>query len=353
MNERTHGMVRTSLVALTALLMLTALGPAAEKEPPGGGKWVCISDGVLEELGKKKIKIAWPGKTTGVVADRTTGDVYMIVTGQGVWKSSDRGGTFRRMDGKVVGGRCETGYALCMDPAGKRLACFMLDGRSGRTDDGGKTWTAVKNVQRGYDWAAVDWSGKTVKTIFALVHESGGIGAVSRDGGKSWKQVGKRYLAVGVFGADVLVCGKEKTQGIFRSTDGGGQWTQVDEATPIGAMVLFGGTGYWLTNKGLMTSKDRGKTWVHSADVAGAAWGPYFGKDAKHFVVINRKGFRETPDAGKTWKVIAPYPPSVKREFNRRGWFLNFAWDPIGRVCYVSRMGQGTWKFQAAAVGKP
>ena len=330
--------------ALAAAAWLAAL-PALAGEP-AKGKWVAISDGVLAKLAADGVKVAWPGKTTGVAVDRTTGALYMIVCGQGVWRSADKGATFERVDAKAVGGRCETGYSLCPDPAGKRLVCFMLDGRSARTDDAGKTWRPVKNVARGYDWAAVHWAGKDATHIFALVHESGGIGAVSADGGKSWKQIGKKYRAVGIFSADVLVCGREKTKGIFRSTDGGQKWTQVSEATAVGAMTVFKGKGYWLTDQGLLATADEGKSWKPLGETTGAAYGPYFGTGERHFVVVNREGFQETTDAGKTWKRLAPLPPKLRGEFMRNGWFLNVAWDPVGKVCYASRMGKPTWKCE-------
>ena len=326
-------------------LVLAASGAAAA-DRPAKGMWVAISDGVLAKLQAENIKPAWPGKTTGVAVDRTTGDVYMIVCGQGVWKSRDKGVTFRRVDGKTVGGRCETGYSLCGDPAGKRLVCFMLDGTSARTLDGGKTWTPVKNVARGYDWAAVDFSDPAARTVFALVHESGGIGAVSRDGGKTWKQIGKKYHAVGLIGPDVLLCGKENLKGIWRSTDGGENWQKVSDATAIGVLTVFEGTGYWLTDQGLLATKDKGKTFQPVGAKTGAACGPYFGKDARHFVVVDAEGFQETADGGKTWKCIAPLPPMLKKEFSKRGWFLNVAWDPIGKVCYATRMGKATWKCE-------
>ncbi|HUS90267.1 MAG TPA: hypothetical protein VM695_00410 [Phycisphaerae bacterium] len=325
---------------------LVVIAAAGAGPAPGGGQWVSISDGPLAALEREGLKPAWPGMTTGVAVDRTTGELYMVVCGQGVWKSSDKGGTFQRVDGKAVGGRCETGYALCLDPAGKRLACFMLDGKSAMTADAGRTWTPIKNVRRGYDWAAVDWSGKTPANMFALVHESGGIGVVSRDGGASWTEIGKGYAAVGLFGPDVLLCGKEKQAGTLRSTDAGKSWTQVAEETPIGVMTVFGSAGYWLTDRGLMVTKDRGATWQRVGQATGAAWGPYFGKDERHFVVVDAKGFQETADAGKTWKLIAPLPPTLTKEYNKRGWFLNVAWDPIGKVCYASRMGKPTWKCE-------
>jgi len=39
---------------------------------------------------------------------------------QGLWKSTDHGADIRRVDDKKIGGRCETGFALNFDPAGKR-----------------------------------------------------------------------------------------------------------------------------------------------------------------------------------------------------------------------------------------
>jgi len=331
-------------MGVAALIVTASCAVAADR--PAKGTWVPISDGVLAKLKAKDIKPAWPGKTTGVAVDRTTGSLYMIVCGQGVWKSRDKGATFRRVDGKTVGGRCETGYSLCADPAGKRLVCFMLDGTSARTLDAGKTWTPVKNIARGYDWAAVDFSDPAAATVFALVHESGGIGAVSRDGGKTWKQIGKKYHAVGVIGPGVLLCGKEKQKGIFRSTDAGESWTKLHDATPAGVLTVFEGTGYWLTDQGLLATKDKGQTFRCVAVKPGATWGPYFGKDERHFVVVGPDGFHETADAGKTWKCIAPLPATLRKGLHRPGWFLNVAWDPIGKVCYAARMGQPTFKCE-------
>ena len=88
---------------------------AAEK-----GVWKPISHGVTSQ-----VKPGYPGKTAGVAVDPATGDVFMVVPDQGLWKSTDHGGTFARVDDKAIGGRCETGFALDFDPAGKRLMCFM------------------------------------------------------------------------------------------------------------------------------------------------------------------------------------------------------------------------------------
>jgi len=333
-------------------LVLIGVAPALAGEA-AKGQWVNISDGVMAKTQEQGLKPAWPGQTTGVAVDPTTGEVFLLIPGLGVWRSADKGATFARCDGGVIGGRCETGYSLRMDPAGKRLACFMLDGKSGMTLDGGKTWLPIKNIARGYDWAAIDWApdpspapGARPKAVFALVHESGGIGAVSLDAGASWNQIGKQYHATGIFGPETLVCTKEREKGILRSTDGGKTWDKVSEATPVGAATVFKGTGYWLSDQGLLASKDQGKTWQQVGELKGAFWGPFFGKDETNFVVVDRNGFQETADGGKTWTQIAPFPPVLAGEFNTRGWFLNCAWDPMGKVCYVARMSKPAYKCE-------
>ncbi len=311
------------------------------------GEWVAISDGLLAQIEKDGLKAAWPGKTTGVAVDRTTGELFVIVPGLGVWRSADKGATFARCDGGAVGGRCETGYSLHLDPAGKRLACLMLDGKSAMTLDGGKTWLPVKNVGRGPDWGAVLWAEGEPKTIFERTHENHDIAIVSQDGGKTWKQLEGKFGAVGVFSESIIVASKgtePRWAGIHRSADGGATWEQVSDASPIGVMTVLKGVGYWLADKGILKSKDQGKTWEQVGDLKGAAWGPYFGKDESQFVVVDKNGFQETTDAGKTFKQIAP--PSPLKEFNTRGWFLNVAWDPIGKVCYAARMGQPAYKWE-------
>src|SRR5262245_11572401 len=122
-------------IALTfaATLVLSAIASAAE--------WQNISDPVTSQIQKP----GYAGPTAGVVVDRASGDVFMVVNDNGLWKSTDHGVNFTRCDGKAIGGRCETGYALQADPAGKRLACVMIYGDSAMTPDGGRTWSHFKS----------------------------------------------------------------------------------------------------------------------------------------------------------------------------------------------------------------
>ena len=310
-----------------------------------GGQWVDISAEVLQNLASEGKKIGYPGKAAGIAVDRVTGGVFMVIPDQGIWYSSDHGDSFKRVDGGTIGGRCETGFSLNFDPLGKRLACFMLDGPSGYTLDGGKTWHPMKANQRGWDCGSVHWLDKKPAYIFALRHECGGEIYTSSEMGSDWKLKGKAFASVGIFDAKTFVATREKEQGIFRTTDGGDNWIKISELQPAGRDIrIFKGAAYWTSGKGLLVSRDRGKTWSVQGKEVECSYGPYFGKDEMHIIVVGRKGFFETKNGGRDWEQVAPLPPEYR--VTLLGWFLNFGWDPNADILYASCMGKPAYKYQ-------
>jgi photosystem II stability/assembly factor-like uncharacterized protein len=339
---------RPSQGTILAILFSIALSFAATARGEKG-QWTPISDDVISQLEKSGKKVGYPGLTAGVAVDPASGDVYMVVCDQGLWKSTDAGKTFTRIDHNTIGGRCETGFALDFDPAGSRLACFMIYGSCASTPDAAATWTAWKTNH--LDFGAVDWEA-TGKALLAIRHESGGILCVSKDGGQTWKNLGKTgpdtkivkedrdYKGLGMFDASTLVA--SRGAGILRSTDGGTTWAQVSDAklaAPV--MRVHKGVGYWMSEKGLLASKDKGATWAIVNPVK-AVFGPYFGKDGQHMIVVGKEGFSESTDGGLTWKVAAPLPPS----FTVALVGPNYAWDSIHNIFYASSMGKPTYKFE-------
>lgn len=339
-------------LAAAVVVALGVAGPAAAQQDTaaggvGAGAWVNISDPVVNALTAAGTKIPWPGQTSGVTCDRVSGQVYMEVSGMGLWKSADHGATFTHIADGQIGGRCEFGYAMNFDPAGARLACFMLDGKGGMTLDGGTTWHSFADVGRNWDYAAVDWSDPQAQAIFALRHESGGEIYLSTDAGRSWKLLGKRpkLSGVGLFDEHTLVC--TEGEGILRSTDAGQTWTKVSDLQPTGRVAVpFKGLTYWLGKDGLLTTRDKGATWQQTGTPSGAGWGPLFGQDEQHQVVADTKGFLRTSDGGATWQRIAPLPPIKDFRPGQPGQFLSIAWDPNANILYASCMANPTYKLQ-------
>jgi photosystem II stability/assembly factor-like uncharacterized protein len=343
-------------IAISALILgslVISRCHAAEppvKAPVDPAPWVNLSDPIVQKLKAEGKKFGFAGETAGVVVDPASGDVYMIVNGQGIWKSGDAGKTFARVDDGKVGGRCETSFALNADPAGKRIACFMLDGKCAWTGDSGATWNAMADVGRNWDYAAVDWSGDGVQNIFAAHHEDGGQTLLSTDGGKTWSKLFKqgefdKTGGLGIFNAKTLVY-TQKGNGIQRSTDAGQTWTKVSDMEASGRVVrVLKGTAYWMAKDGILVSKDQGATWTKQGTPVDATIGPMLDpKNEKHIAAAGMKGIFESSDAGETWKQVGNLPPGFSMP--KAGWFANVAWDPAHDIFYASQMGKPMYKLE-------
>ena len=71
--------------------------------PPGlsalaADRWTDISSPLMGRLTHNGAKPAWPGGCSGVVVNRTNGEVTIKVVGLGLWRSSDQGRTWKRVN---------------------------------------------------------------------------------------------------------------------------------------------------------------------------------------------------------------------------------------------------------------
>src|SRR5688572_19263547 len=136
MFQRSPRKVGTAVVLATVFLSIPT--EAAEQ-------WSDISVPLLEKLTNNGVKLGWPGGCSGVVVNRLNGDVVIKVVGQGLWRSSDQGATWARVDNNTVSGRDETGWVTTVDQDNPtRMASFSLDGLAGWTTDG-SNWKSFTN----------------------------------------------------------------------------------------------------------------------------------------------------------------------------------------------------------------
>jgi photosystem II stability/assembly factor-like uncharacterized protein len=349
MNTHLYSKVRRFAVALVLgclALRLSSTAQAAED-------WKDITSPLLARLTNNGAKAEWPGGCSGVVVNRTNGDVTIKVVGFGLWRSSDQGEHWNRIDGNVISGRDETAWATSVEQnAPGRMASFSLDGAAGWTVDGSH-WKKFTTLGRNWDFGSVDWASELPQTIVAAKHETTPPGEVyaSQDGGSTWKQLPiyvnsnrDKISMVGVMNPSTFVY--SKGDGIQRSRDGGLTWTKVASANPQTRIpVLFRGAHYLGDTNGLLVSKDLGATWKQQGAPVNIWQGPFFGRDQNEMLVVGKEGVFVSQDAGETWKLVAALKKKEAGFLFIPNWFGCYSWDPVHNVLYVSAMGNPVYKL--------
>ena len=336
------------------MLFLGCVGVLLSASIEAADAWTDISSPLLERLTNSGAKLAWPGGCSGVVVNRLTGEVTIKVVGAGLWRSSDQGKTWQRVDNNTISGRDETGWATSADQnAPTRIASFSLDGSAGWTTDG-LNWKRFTSLGRNWDFGSVDWAASVPKTIIAAKHETSPPGEVyvTTDGGITWKQLAiylsenrDRLSMVGALDGTTFIY--SKGEGIYRSTDTGVTWTKVSSANPQTRIpVLFHGAHYLGTATGLLASKDKGASWRPQGAAVHVWQGPFFGQDEKEMAVIGKEGVFITRNAGTTWARVASLKPKEGNFVFSPNWFGCYAWDPLNHILYASAMGNAVYRIE-------
>ncbi|HVS36350.1 MAG TPA: hypothetical protein VMS17_12345 [Gemmataceae bacterium] len=312
-----------------------ALGLAAAAR---AGDWQTIP---LDQVTKDKPGF---GGLSGVVVDRDTGDVYVCVSDIGVFRSDDKGKTWKRLAFFSDKGRTEQPGCMLIDPRGGAGRLLLARVYGGAVEMVNMAHTSDRITVDGksshVDWCAIDWTDAKPNLILALKHESGGTLIVSRDGGKTFDEIGKGYGPAYIFDKDTAVVAEAKTKdklkpGLLRTTDGAKTFQPCGDYAATALPKFRDGALYWLTDGGLIRTTDAGKTWEKLGDVKDARYGPIFGKDAKQMFVLTGAGVVESSDGGATWsKPVAP-PPELKG-VSPLTWI---EYDPVNDVVYIMKMG--------------
>lgn len=326
-----------------------------------GGVWTDISSSLLQRLTNHSTQLAWPGGCSGVTVHRINSTVTIKLVGLGLWQSVDRGANWRRIDGGVISGRDETGWATTTDSdAPGRMASFSLDGNAGWTVNGTR-WNAFANLGRNWDFGSIDWAPTAPRTIIAARHETTPPGEVyiSSDGGVAWTKLGIRAGAirdgismVGALGASTFIY--SNGHGILRSTDAGQQWSQVSDSNPQTRIpVRFHGAHYLGTTNGLLVSRDQGASWQRQGSEVSIWQGPFFGRDEREMMVVAPDAIFVTRNGGQDWGKVASLKPKESGFPFTPNWFGCYAWDAAHETIYASAMGNPVYRLEYAAHAKP
>jgi hypothetical protein len=328
--------MRHPLVLLAALCVFQPAKVLAED-------WTAIATDLL------KTEKTGFGGLCGVVVHPSSGDVIINLSDRGLFRSRDQGKSWQRLGTVPLKGRTETPGCLMIDPIQyKRLvSAFVYGSPIIVSPDLGASWTALSPKSSHVDWCAVDWSDEELRFILTLKHESGDLLLASRDGGKTFEEIGKGYGPAWIFDGRTAVVAEAKSSakprpGLLRTTDAGKTFQ------PCGAYYartlprFQAGTLYWLAEGALIASTDQGKTWKKLSDVKDGRCGPVFGKDAQHLFVLTTTGIRESKDGGVTWENSIPLPAAMKGAGNL-AWI---AYDARHDLLYVMKMGSDLYQWK-------
>jgi len=320
------------ILVLESACAFAADAPAA-RDAKDAANWITL----WQDAFKDKPDPFDPEKVVALAfVDRTTGDAFLSMWDYGVWKSTDAGETFARVDGgKISGKGCgPISHSVQMSPEGKKIAVFNMNngpGPSGYSLDGGRTWESFASVGRNWDFGAMHWGSGTT---LAARHEDDGL-HLSLDAGKTWTRLARSrgnpfVTGLGVVGPKALLIATGNT--IERSTDDGNTWVKVSDLGGLGPALCLSGKIWWLSGeakRSVIFSADQGTTWsVQGGRLpAPAVSGPQFGKDENHIVVVAKEGFYETTDGCKTWKLVVPVPDDFTLQ--------SAAFDPVHDVFYL------------------
>jgi photosystem II stability/assembly factor-like uncharacterized protein len=288
------------------------------------------------------------GGLSGVMVDHATGHVFIQVSDRGVFRSTDQGKTWERVS-KEMKGRTETPGCFQIDPTGKSKRLLLPTVYGGPIALGtadSTEWRLTDKAVTHVDWCAADWTDQDMKFLLTLKHESGGVLLRSRDGGKSFAEVGKGFGPAWVFDADTAVVGYMKSKdrpkgGIVRTTDGGKTFEPVGDYAPVALPRWHAGSLYWVTDGVLLKTTDKGATWVKVSELKDGRFGPIFGKDAKQMFVLTGAGVVESTDGGATWGK----PVAVPKELKGTSGLTWMEYDPVNDLLYVMKMGTDLYKL--------
>ncbi len=308
-----------------------------------GQNWENLSDGWLETPSIGALRVAPSNPDVIWVATGSDGLRSNVITGLGVYRSTDAGQTWRFLGLRDAG---NTG-AVEIDPGDPDVAYVAVIGHPFgpnpgrglyRTRNGGESWKKVLFVSDSTGIVDVEIDPSNPDVVYAAswraerkpwtIISGGREGGVFRtsDGGESWTKLagglptdsgglfGKIDLAVARSDPRVvyaLIEAPEPDDGLYRSEDGGERWTHVSSDNRLLARPFYytnvdvdptDPNVVWVNDEGLYRSRDGGRSWTRMSTPHGDNHDIWLDPDDPRVIVQgNDGGANVSRDGGRTW----------------------------------------------------
>ena len=322
-------------------------GGGVWKSTNSGQTWHNVSDGFFDvasigavDVADSDPNVVWVG--TGSACIRSN-----VITGRGVWRSTDRGETWVAVglrDAGAIGDllvhptRPDTAWVAALGhPFGPNEERGVY-----KTDDGGTTWRRVLYVSQrtGAVDLAIDpqnprhlfaamWQAERKPWTILSGGQEGGLYR-SRDGGETWQKISRGLpsgligkIAVEISPADprrvwALVEAPGSARGLYRSDDGGESFELVNSQQSLTFRPWYythltadpaNRDRIWVSNEAFWLSVDGGTSFESRPTTHGdhhALW--IHPDDSAVMIQGNDGGASVTRDGGTTWSTLYNQP---------------------------------------------
>jgi photosystem II stability/assembly factor-like uncharacterized protein len=263
--------VRPPTTTTTAAPPTTTTTLPAVNMLPAPGSWSNVTSNLANmasECGNLTMISAVPGSNTIIAG----------IAQEGLWASTNNGASWTHL-GSGSGSSVITNrpQSITYDPAHPGVfweAGIYNGGGVYKTTDGGLTFQQLGNVTHN-ESVSVDFSDPNRQTILAGGHERSQYVWKSTDGGQTWSNIGLNLPAGTGFSESPIIINSQTyivntdtswgggSPGMYRTTDGGASWTLVSTQGPGGhPLVTATGTILFPFNNNLLRSSDAGVTWA-------------------------------------------------------------------------------------------
>jgi photosystem II stability/assembly factor-like uncharacterized protein len=212
-----------------------------------------------------------------------------------------------------------------------------------QTTNGGATFRHLGSITHN-DQVSVDLSDPQRRTLLAGGHEQAQRVWKSVDGGANWTNVGSNLPPGTKFSSNPLLVGSatylvnasgwgKGTGGIFRTADGGTTWSPVSALEANGRpLVASDGTIYWqlMYDRGVLRSTDQGQTWLQACGYGVIRGSHLIELPDGRLAAVGGKCVKVSSDQGATWTQVAdpaPIQPAGLVYAPARQAFFIWQWD--------------------------